>query len=214
MNLLLYMVLNAAPDYWAHRHPRFLTNSMFIFDPNANRLRLKVSTEYTRFPRLYNRSVSLKAFLWDHILQAPAGQASIRMSPRWSRFTPHAYRLFYQDVSINKYNLGLSPRCSLCCVADDTFRHFVIDCPKKWEVWQQTLSHFFPHNTLALCYLHVLRFITKPKIFFTIIGTIHWQLWNLYWQHGNSNPHVASQFMLLSVHTRSINLIETLTTTV
>lgn len=120
LNLPLYMVLNAPPDHWSHRHPRFLTASMFIFDRQANRLRLKVDGEYTRSPRLCrqlfsdiltNRTITLKEFVWDHILQEPSSLVPIihmelplltkvRLFTCWFRFTPQAYRLAYQDVHI------------------------------------------------------------------------------------------------------------------
>ncbi|KAG1181595.1 hypothetical protein G6F46_010635 [Rhizopus delemar] len=50
LNLPLHIVLNAPPDHWSHRHLRFLTASMFIFDRQADHLRLKVDGEYTRYP--------------------------------------------------------------------------------------------------------------------------------------------------------------------
>lgn len=166
---------------------------MVIFDSTASRLRLQVGGEYTRYPRLcrhllsdilHDRSVKLKGFVWDHILhEQPIPSTfehqtipilkNIQLSPRWSTFTPTAYRLSFQDtnisqhrfqkstirhfwycplfphartvfyrtlhkriptqVSIHKYNTNLSLRCSLCGEADDTFRHFVVDCPKNWD---------------------------------------------------------------------------------
>ncbi|KAG1053272.1 hypothetical protein G6F43_004634 [Rhizopus delemar] len=93
---------------------------MFIFDRQANRLRLKVDGEYTRSPRLCrqlfsdiltNQTIALKEFVWDHILQEPSSLVAIihmelplltktRLFTCWFRFTPQAYRLAYQDVHI------------------------------------------------------------------------------------------------------------------
>ncbi|KAG1163381.1 hypothetical protein G6F36_013841 [Rhizopus arrhizus] len=200
LNLPLYMVLNAPPDHWSHRHPRFLTASMFIFDRQANRLRLKVDGEYTRSPRLCrqlfsdiltHRTITLKEFVWDHILQEPSSLVPIihmelplltkvRLFTCWFRFTPQAYRLAYQDVhirvliSFKKLLFATSgtanPIPMLEQFSTGLFINafllkspFTIDCPKKWEIWTKVLHRFFPHHTFSAEMVYgVLRYLHVP----------------------------------------------------
>jgi hypothetical protein len=49
------------------------------------------------------------------------------------------------QLSMHKYNPLVPKTCSICGQAEDTFRHFVIDCPKKWEVWQTVLEQHFSY---------------------------------------------------------------------
>ncbi|KAG1453783.1 hypothetical protein G6F46_009061 [Rhizopus delemar] len=120
---------------------------------------------------------------------------------------------------ISKYSPLVSSCCSLCGLADDTFRHFVIDCPRKWEVWLPIISQYFPNYNLsseilygALAYLHVPRNIREVQRFFTVIGITHWQLWNMYWHHGNTNTHVIAPQNIQNVTQRIKQLIDALLT--
>ncbi|KAG1040329.1 hypothetical protein G6F43_012304 [Rhizopus delemar] len=155
LNLPLHTVLNAPPDHWSHRHPRFLTASMFIFDRQADRLRFKVDGEYTCYPRLChqlfsdiltNWTITLKEFVWDHILQEPSSLVPIihtepplltevRLSTSWSRFTPQAYRLAYQDVHISPHKFQKA-----------TIRHFLYSksYPNARTVFYRTIHHRIP----------------------------------------------------------------------
>ncbi|KAG1136540.1 hypothetical protein G6F37_011925 [Rhizopus arrhizus] len=277
LNLPLFMVLQADSTHWSHRHPKFLTSSMFIFDNRQERLRLRVDGEYTRYPRLCrqlfqdiltNHTVSLLDVVWDHILSAPAVSdtawssdsvvlSAIRKASSWSSFTPQKLRLYYKDpklgehnfqpsvvrnfwrctlysnartvyyrtlqrriptqLSIHKYNPLVNATCSICGQADDTFRHFVIDCPKKWEVWQAVLQHHYPSVRFspeliygALRYLHVPSIPRGSRTFFTIIGTTHWQIWNMYWSHGHTNTRPISNSSIQAVLRRILNFLQIL----
>ncbi|KAG1137120.1 hypothetical protein G6F37_011489 [Rhizopus arrhizus] len=124
------------------------------------------------------------------------------------------------QLSIHKYNPLVTATCSICGQADDTFRHFVIDCPKKWEVWQAVLHHHYPSVRFspeliygALRYLHVPSIPRGSRTFFTIIGTTHWQLWNMYWTHGNTTTRPISASSIQAVLRRILNFLQILLST-
>ncbi|KAI8373272.1 hypothetical protein BD560DRAFT_304483, partial [Blakeslea trispora] len=53
LKLPLFRLFQPLPqDHWLHRHTGLLADSFFIIDSQQNRLRLRVKSEYTVFPRL------------------------------------------------------------------------------------------------------------------------------------------------------------------
>ncbi|KAI7889502.1 fungal-specific transcription factor domain-containing protein [Mucor mucedo] len=71
------------PDssHWSLRHRNFAAGTFLVFDEHQQRLRIRVPSEFSRFPRLCQtlandiictRTIKLEAFVWPHILAAPA----------------------------------------------------------------------------------------------------------------------------------------------
>jgi hypothetical protein len=94
-----------------------------------------------------------------------------------------------------KYGIAPSTICSFCHLQEDSRRHFLVDCPWKWSLWQQLLSHYFPDISISsellygsLRYLHIPQKVRDKKSYLSIISTILYALWTLYWQHGIDNP--------------------------
>lgn len=224
-----------------------------VYDPGQQRLRLKITGEYTRYPRLCRklfqdildkRTIRLQDWVWPHILEAQPNVSSewsihalssqVVTSPRWKTFLPAQFRkneqstipvrhsftksivkkfwsctmvpqgrtIFYRSISgciptkiiLLKYGIVDSSLCSFCSQADDSIRHFLVDCPPKWRVWSQILDHFYPSGSLSpellygsLRYLHVPGSVRETDKYFTILSTILWKLWTQYWSHGVDN---------------------------
>lgn len=112
-NLLIYP--NAAENYhWTIKHANYTADLFMVFDIAKQRLRLKVHGEYSRFPRLcqslyqeilIHRTIKLKPFVWQHILESPTAATdsisewqnhpiitSIKINPRWRQFSSQGLR--------------------------------------------------------------------------------------------------------------------------
>lgn len=135
-------------------------------------------------------------------------ETTSRFSPNliksfWSSaMYPQARTVYYRVLSkciptkhvLSRYGSVSSLICSLCHTAEDNLKHFLVDCPPKREIWHRILSQYFPHLLFtpgilydSLRYLKLPASMKHSRIYLPIISTILWQLWNLYWQHGNDN---------------------------
>lgn len=109
---------------------------------------------------------------------------------------PQARDVFYRSISsciptyqvLQKFGTVSSATCPMCSIADDTLRHFLVDCPPKWEMWLKVLTHYYPHISISpemlyssLRFLHIPRNITKVDTYFIVLSTTLWKLWNIYW---------------------------------
>jgi hypothetical protein len=104
-------------DHWTMKHTKYTADLFMVFDVAQQRLRLKVNGEYSRFPRLCqnlyheiltHRTIKLKPFVWQHILESPAATtnsisewqnhpaiASIKTNLRWRQFSSQGLRHHY-----------------------------------------------------------------------------------------------------------------------
>ncbi|EIE89813.1 hypothetical protein G6F55_011868 [Rhizopus delemar] len=201
-------------------------------------------------------------FVWDHILQEPSSLVTnihtelplltkVRLSTRWSRFTPQAYRLAFQDVHIRvlisfkklrfitsgtanpipmleQCSTGLfiiafplkssststtlkSPHVVLSVVQrmilSDTLQSIV---PRSGRFGQRYYTSSFRITLSLLKWFMMCSAISPRAVLCSIIGTTHWQLWNLYWNHGNSNSRIVSPTTLEQVYAKTISLIDIL----
>ncbi|KAG1037554.1 hypothetical protein G6F43_012834 [Rhizopus delemar] len=127
--------------------------------------KVRLSTRWSRFTTQAYRLAYQDAHISPHKFQ----KALIHHF-WYSKPYPNARTMFYRtihhriptQVFIHKYNPQIPTCYSLCGAADDTLRHFIIDCPKKWAIRTKVLHQFFPHHTFSaelvygvLCYLHV-----------------------------------------------------------
>jgi hypothetical protein len=107
--------------------------------------------------------------------------------------------------------------CSFCYQGIDTLRHFLVDCPVKWQFWQSVLSHYYAHYPLTseiiygtVRYLHLPRFIKDRSRYIAVISTTLWQMWNLYWLHGSQNPAALSSASIAHFLPRTVCHIDKL----
>lgn len=107
--------------------------------------------------------------------------------------------------------------CPFCAHGIDTLRHFVVDCPIKWQLWQSVLSQYYTNYPLTaeiiygtVRYLHLPSFIKDRAKYFAVISTTLWQLWNLYWIHGSQNPLPLSAVSIERFPARTVCLIDKL----
>ncbi|KAI8646676.1 hypothetical protein BD408DRAFT_428379 [Parasitella parasitica] len=107
--------------------------------------------------------------------------------------------------------------CSFCAQGIDTLRHFLVDCPVKWQFWQSVLSHYYANYPLTVeliygtvRYLHLPRFIQDHSRYIAVISTTLWQMWNLYWLHGRQNPAPLSSASIPHFLSRTVCHIDKL----
>ncbi|KAI8073768.1 hypothetical protein BDF21DRAFT_475169 [Thamnidium elegans] len=251
------LIISSDINHWTRKHKTFLSGQFFIFDITQKRLRLRVSVEYTRYPRLcqqlfidilQTRLIKLQPNVWPHILEdSPPTTAwpdhsmvtAVSESSVWKYYTSRTYREDIQKASIIpvrftstviktfwmcrmypnartlyfrcfskciptkkvllKYGITSSSTCSLCGLHTDTKRHFLVECRIKWDIWKQVLKEYFPHIGLSsediyssLRKLKVPKNISDSKKYFSVLSTTLYQLWIIYWQHGNDNLHPFS----------------------
>jgi hypothetical protein len=116
LDMPLYKVLvNINDSHWSRKHPSYPAYRLLIFDNIQNRLRLKVTHEYVRFPRLcdqlyrnilQHKTVNLQPFVWPHIMVPPRGfsvecvtqtlKAGLTDNIIWNKFAPQQFRQYYQ----------------------------------------------------------------------------------------------------------------------
>jgi exonuclease III len=251
LNMPLHKILvNINDSHWSRKHPSYPTHRFLVFDNIQNRMRLKVTHEYVRFPRLCEqlyrdilqyKTVNLQPFVWPHIMDPPREfsvewvtqtlKADLTDNITWNKFTPQQFRQSYQqNVAVDllfskrivnifwscpmypqarsiyyraisgciptkqvrfKYGTVSSPICPVCDNADDTIRHFLVDCPPKWKLWSDLLLHHFPLVSISpellystLGFLHIPHGITNTNKYFSVVSTALWKLWNFYWELG------------------------------
>ena len=137
-------------------------------------------------PKFSNKVVKL---LWSTAMHPSARTVLYRAV---SKCIPHkSYLVTFGAVSNNV--------CSFCGSGVDTLRHFIIDCPVKWSLWQDILKIYYPHYPItkeilygSIRYLHLPNFVTDKSKYISVLSTTFWQMWNLYWLHGNQNPEVLN----------------------
>ncbi|KAI9352413.1 hypothetical protein BD770DRAFT_460659, partial [Pilaira anomala] len=115
---------------------------------------------------------------------------------------PNARTLFFRCLSaclpnkkiLFKYGLVSSSSCSLCGGFTDSERHFLVECDIKWRIWKQVLKKYYP--SLEFTSEDIYRSLSHLKIpfpntkqFFSILSTTLYQLWIIYWQHGNDTSY-------------------------
>ncbi|KAK4515183.1 Glycerophosphocholine phosphodiesterase [Mucor velutinosus] len=110
-----------------------------------------------------------------------------------------------------------TPICPFCAQGIDTLRHFIVDCPVKWQLWQTVLSQYYSNFPLTseiiygtVRYLHLPHFIKDRSKYIAVISTIFWQMWNLYWLHGSQNPSPLSAASIERFPSRTVCLIDKL----
>ncbi|KAK4518210.1 2-oxoisovalerate dehydrogenase subunit alpha, mitochondrial [Mucor velutinosus] len=110
-----------------------------------------------------------------------------------------------------------TPICPFCAQGIDTLRHFIVDCPVKWQLWQTALSQYYSNFPLTseiiygtVRYLHLPHFIKDRSKYIAVISTIFWQMWNLYWLHGSQNPSPLSSASIERFPSRTVCLIDKL----
>lgn len=278
LQLPLYKLLQNIDDHhWTVRHPNFQAHLFFIFDNHAQRLRLKVNGEYTRYPNLCrrlfrdilrHRRIQIAPFVWTHILQPQSLHliawsqhslvAMLKNAPSWKNFNtinfrqhfqsivdfplcfktsiintfwtfstyPQARTIFYRVLSeriptkqvLVKFGLVSSDRCSVCHTSAETFRHFLVDCPIKFEIWHRVLSQFYPHLFFTSDILfNSLRYLQHPDSmahcpqYLTVLSITLWQIWNLHWKHGTDSTIPVSNSFIESITPRIVTHITTIT---
>ncbi|KAI9480427.1 MAG: hypothetical protein EXX96DRAFT_481728, partial [Benjaminiella poitrasii] len=81
-----------------------------------------------------------------------------------------------------------SSSCPLCG-GHDTFVHFLVECPSKWQVWNKVLNIHLP--TLDLQQTDVLQMLLwrlQPPLprdldhLLTVVSTTLWCIWSNYYQ--------------------------------
>ncbi|KAK4511167.1 uncharacterized protein ATC70_012380 [Mucor velutinosus] len=107
--------------------------------------------------------------------------------------------------------------CPFCALGIDTLRHFLVDCPVKWHLWQSVISQYYAKYPLTseiiygtMRYLHLPRFIKDRSKYIAVISTTLWQMWNLYWLHGSQNPVPLSTASIEHFSSRTVCLIDRL----
>ncbi|CEP15119.1 hypothetical protein [Parasitella parasitica] len=144
----------------------------------------------------------------------------------WSSpMEPKARTVLYRSVSrciphksfLIKFGSVETDICSFCGTGVDTLRHFLIDCPIKWQMWQTILNHYYKDYPISseilfgtLRFLHMPRFIKDRQRYMSVIATTLWQMWNLYWLHGNQPTHTLSPASIHHFTPRVICLIDRL----
>ncbi|KAI9249099.1 hypothetical protein EDC94DRAFT_527933, partial [Helicostylum pulchrum] len=138
---------------------------------------------------------------------------------------PNARTLYFRSLSnclptkkvLLKYGVVLSSTCSLCGVHTDTTRHFLVECDIKWKLWKLDLQHYFPIIGISsdTLYKSIRKLRLPPnyrdaKYYFSVISTTLYQLWILYWQHGNDNISTYPLIQLKPFSLRIITHIERL----
>ncbi|KAG0789707.1 hypothetical protein G6F16_008397 [Rhizopus arrhizus] len=72
----------------------------------------------------------------------------------WSlKIAPEArslwYRFFYSklhcQVTVSRFDPQVTATCNFCQDAPEDLRHLLVDCHKKWPIWQTVLSQFAPY---------------------------------------------------------------------
>jgi hypothetical protein len=137
-------------------------------------------------PKFSNKVVKL---LWTTAMHPSARTVLYRAV---SKCIPHkSYLVTFGAVSDNV--------CAFCGYGVDTLRHFIIDCPVKWSLWQDILKIYYPHYPFtkeilygSIRYLHLPSFVTDKSKYISVLSTTFWQMWNLYWLHGNQNPEILN----------------------
>ncbi|KAG2191304.1 hypothetical protein INT47_011774 [Mucor saturninus] len=115
-------------SHWSLRHRNFAAGLFLIFDEQQQRLRLRVTHEFSRFPRLCqslandilcNRTIKLEAFVWPHILTAPTSSlppeswsshnlvSQVRTQQLWTQFQPNSFRRYYQQQCSTTHNFQI-----------------------------------------------------------------------------------------------------------
>lgn len=140
---------------------------------------------------------------------------------------PNARTLYYRCFSnciptkkvLLKYGQVCSSTCFLCCHHTDSIRHFLVDCDIKWRLWKQVLKQYFPLVGFSsediyqsIRYLKVPRSVrlAERKKYFSVLSTTVYQLWIIYWQHGNDKLYPYPLSLLDTTFTRIITHIERL----
>ncbi|KAI9486191.1 MAG: hypothetical protein EXX96DRAFT_473877 [Benjaminiella poitrasii] len=208
---------------WDHiLHPPPSTNTVYAISRHPAINQITVTSTWSSFSATQLRFSRQDASISAHRFR-PSIVRRFWSSPQY----PNARTVYFRTIHgriptqifLNKFQPEVPLVCTMCGQSNDTIRHFLVDCPKKWIVWQTVLSHYFASDIIspelvygALRYLHLPEFITNQHAFFTIISTIHWQLWNAYWRHGNTNPQPISLSTIEHISTQSFSLLHTLLT--
>ncbi|KAI9476604.1 MAG: hypothetical protein EXX96DRAFT_596581 [Benjaminiella poitrasii] len=118
-----------------------------------------------------------------------------------SSMFPQARTVMYRSFSkaipcktvLHKFGVLPNTPCSFCCLAEDNLRHFLVTCKPKWAIWNEVLGYYFPSLSISpemlygsLRYLHVPVTVNDTCKYFTVLSTVQWKLWALYWSHGNN----------------------------
>ncbi|KAG0747128.1 hypothetical protein G6F57_009568 [Rhizopus arrhizus] len=248
------LIIPLDSNHWTLKHKTFLSGQFFVYDIVQKRLHLRITGEYTRYPRLrqqlysdilQTRIVKLQSNVWPYILEelpSPVDWSDHSMvtniisstawkyySPRYLRqiiqssspitlkypssvvkvlwscsMYPNARTLYFRCLSnciptkkiLLRYGIVSSSDCSLCGKGTDSRRHFLVECEIKWKIWKQVLKQYFPTTSFtsediykSIRYLKVPPSIPKAKQYFSVLSTTLYQLWIIYWQHGNDNPY-------------------------
>lgn len=140
---------------------------------------------------------------------------------------PNARTLFFRCLSaclptkkiLFKYGLLSSSICSLCGGSTDSKRHFLVECAIKWGFWKKVLKHYYPRLGFtsediyqSLRHLKLPSHLRIPSIkqFFSVLSTTLYQLWIVYWQHGNDTPYTYPLSQIEPSSLRIITQIERL----
>jgi hypothetical protein len=163
LSLPLHKALTNIPaNHWSYRHPSFLVSMFMVFDPIPQRLRLKVSGEYTRYPVLCNgllqailveRNIGLAQFVWPHITDPPVIPAPpilehpfldlVHNNWGWQGYHPRGFRA-YQD---RHYQSPFDFDFDRIKTIWSTMMY-----PQARTVWYRVLTGKIPHNTLLFSF--------------------------------------------------------------
>ncbi|KAK4519880.1 uncharacterized protein ATC70_010124 [Mucor velutinosus] len=246
MLLPLHKLLTGlSDDHWLRRHPKFPANKFLLFDTYQQRWRLRVASEYlppsqssldwTNFDSFGTLSITDKWKLYHPITYRQQQQQLVPSEHRFSNAMvktlwsspahPTARTVLYRALSrciphktyLCTIGSVENSICSFCAQGIDILRHFVVDCPVKWQLWQSVLSQYYSDFPLTseiiygtVRYLHLPRFIKDRSKYITVISTIFWQIWNLYWLHGSQNPSPLSLDSIERFPSRTVGHIDNL----
>ncbi|CEP07325.1 hypothetical protein [Parasitella parasitica] len=151
----LLLGLNA--EHWLQRHLTFPANKFLVFDQNRQRLRLRVVSEYPRFPRLcaslYNdilvlRTVRLVPGVWPHIINPPHSSpidwtkvdffGDMGLPNTWKEYHPRTYRQEQQAMIQSEHTFSNPMVRTLWSSAAH---------PSARSVFFRALSRCLPHKS-------------------------------------------------------------------
>lgn len=122
------------------------------------------------------------------------------------------YRTLIRKLPTGKYLHDIhrrdSPLCSICHREIDTYEHFILQCSKKIEIWQDMLLEFYPHLSLQLEELrHFLVYLQPPVFlsvhhiptFLTFCSTVQFIIWKHYWKLQFDSTPFSTQNIILEI---------------
>lgn len=211
-DILVHRTIQLIPCLWPHiLHPPVSTVSAGAMSPLITYV--SKTTAWTTFSPAIFRSHCQKVIrieqnfhpstvklLWSTPMHPAARTVLYRAV---SKCVPHkSYLATFGSVTNNI--------CSFCGAGVDSLRHFIVDCPVKWSLWKDVLSRYYQNYPLTqefiygtIRFLHIPRFIKDKTKYMAVISTIFWQMWNLYWLHGNQNPNALPSMAITHFHTRT-----------